>query len=248
VVEGPVIELLGVGVPRRGAGWLLHRVCATLEAGELTAVVSAEADERLALLDTIAGRRVPDEGRVWIDGVPVMAESLGRVRRLCGDVDPHAGLVEHRSSFWNALAPPSGPRALGRLLRLPRRQAREAALAALEQVGLGAQADEPVAVLSSADRMRVRLARALARRPRHLVVRDPDVAMSVDEVGTLLGLLKLLTRRDRLGIVVSLAARGLGRPSADRVLVLGDGLLLFHGRAEGLDQPRAAWAAGGLTR
>jgi ABC-type phosphate/phosphonate transport system ATPase subunit len=247
-VEGVVIELLGVGVPRRNRGWLLHRICATLEAGELTTVVSADAEERHALLDTIAGHRVPDEGRVWINRVPVMPDSLGRVRRLCGDIDPGARLVEHRSLFWNALAPASGPRALGRLLRLPRRQQREAALTALERVGLRAKADERVATLSGFDRMRFLIARALARRPRHLVVRDLDTIVSADEVGGLLALLRLLARSDRLGIVVSLADGGAARAFADRMLVLGEGLLLFHGRADGLDEPRAAWHVGAVTR
>jgi ABC-type phosphate/phosphonate transport system ATPase subunit len=243
-----VIELLGVGVPRRDHGWLLHRVCATLEAGELTLVVAGDADERRALLDTVTGRRVPDEGRVWINRVPVMAESLGRVRRLCGDVDPDASLIGHRSLFWNALAPASGPRALGRLLRLPRRQEREAALAALERVGLRAKADEPVATLSAFDRLRFLIARALARRPRHLVVRDPDRAVGPDQVGGLLALLRLLARNDRLGVLVSLTDGSAGRTFADRVLVLGEGLLLFHGRADTLAESRAAWKAGALTR
>jgi ABC-type phosphate/phosphonate transport system ATPase subunit len=243
-----VIELLGVGVPRRGRGWLLHRVCATLESGELTLVVAADAEERRALLDTVAGRRVPDEGRAWINRVPVMPDSLARVRRLCGDIDPGARLVAHRSLFWNALAPTSGPRALGRLLRLPRRQEREEALAALERVGLRARADEPVATLSAFDRMRFLIARALARRPRHLVVRDLDTAVGADELGGLLALLRLLARGDRLSVVVSLADGEAGRTFADRVLVLGEGLLLFHGRADTLDEPRAAGQKWALTR
>src|SRR5262249_31727105 len=131
-----MIELLGVGVPRRDGGWLLRHICATLEAGELTTVLSADVEERRALLDTMTGRRLPDEGRVWLDGVPIMAASLARVGRLCGEVDAAAdGLVPRRSALWNALAPTSGPRALGRLLRLPRRRERDAVRGALERVG-----------------------------------------------------------------------------------------------------------------
>jgi ABC-type phosphate/phosphonate transport system ATPase subunit len=97
----------------------------------------------------------------------VMAGAAGRVRRLSGAVDPGTGLVERRSLFWNALAPVPGPRALGRLLRLPRRREREAVLAALERVGLRVRADEPVAALSAFDRVRLLIARALVRRPRN---------------------------------------------------------------------------------
>jgi ABC-type cobalamin/Fe3+-siderophores transport system ATPase subunit len=243
-----VIELLGVGVPRPAAGWLLHRVCATLEAGELTLVGSDDPAERAALLDAITGRRVPDEGRVWVSRVPLMPASRSRIRRLCGEVEPGAALAEHRSLFWNAVVPVSGPRALGRLLRLPRRGERQAVLAALERTGLRGRADEPVGRLSPFDRLRYLIARALARGPRHLVVRDPDAFVAAGDLGALLALLRLIARSERVGVVVSLAEAGPGRRFADRLLVLHEGVLVLHGRAGTLDDARAPWSAGALTR
>lgn len=243
-----MIELLGVGLPRAGGGWLLHRVCAALEAGELTVVVSDDDEERRALLDAIVGRRVPQEGRVWVNRVPVMTGAAGRVRRLSGEVDPGTRLVERRSLFWNALAPVCGPRALGRLLRLPRWREREAVLSVLERVGLRARADEPVAALSAFDRVRLLIARALARQPRNLIVHDPDAAVSPGDVGGLLAVLRLLAHTDRLAVVVSLADRAAARAFADRLLVLREGLLVFHGRTVALDEVQARWRAGALTR
>ncbi len=243
-----MIELLGVGVPRETGGWLLHRVCATLESGEVTLVLSSDPEERGALLDTLTGRRVPDEGRVWVSRAPLMPGSRSRIRRLCGEVDPGAVLVERRSLFWNAVAPISGSGALGRLLRLPRRREREAVLAALDRVGLRARADEPVGRLSSFDRLRFLIARTLARGPRHLVVRDPDTAVAPGDLAALLAVLRLVARSDRLGVVVSLEGAEAGRHFADRLLVLREGLLVFHGRAESLDEERDAWVAGALRR
>ena len=239
-----MIELLGAGVPRRSGGWLLHRVCATLEAGELTVVLSEDPAERGAFLDAVCGRSVPDEGRVWVNRVPLMAASRSRIRRLCGEVDPGAPLVERRSLFWNALAPAMGPRALGRLLRLPRRHERDAVLAALERVGLRSRLDEAVAALSAFDRLRFLLARALVRQPRNLIVRDLDLALGSGDVGGLLALLRLIARSERLAVVVSLQDAQVGRGFADRLLVLREGLLVFHGRAEGLDEGRAAGRVG----
>ena len=64
-----MIELLGVGVPRaRGGGWLLHGVCATLEAGDLTLVLSTDPAEGAVLLDAITGRRVPRSSSAWRRG------------------------------------------------------------------------------------------------------------------------------------------------------------------------------------
>lgn len=243
-----MIELLGVGVPGRAGGWLLHRVCTTLETGELTIVVSSGGAERAALLDTMSGRCLPTEGRAWISRVPVMSGTLSRVRRLCGDVDPAAALVGRRSLFWNALAPSTGPQTLGRLLRLPRRREREAVRLALERVGLRGRADEPVSTLSSFDRLRFLVGRALARRPRTLIVRDPDTVLRPEETAALLALLRLLARSEHMSVVVSLADGAPGRGVADRVLVLGEGLLLFDGTVQAMEMPRAAWRAGALRR
>src|SRR2546426_309791 len=60
-----MIELLGVGAPRQDGGWMLHRVCAQFRRGEVTLVVSRLPEERDALLDAVAARIVPEEGRVW---------------------------------------------------------------------------------------------------------------------------------------------------------------------------------------
>ena len=243
-----MIELLGIGVPGNRGEWLLHRVCATLEAGEVTVVLSSDPAERSALLDAVTGRRVPEEGRVWVSRAPLMPASRGQIRRLCIEVDPGSPLVARRSLFWNAVAPVSGSRALGRLLRLPRRRERDAVRTALDRVGLRGRAEDPVGRLSPFDRMRFCIARALARGPRHLVVREPDSAVGPDELGGLLALLRLIARSDKLGVVVSLADGDVGRRFADRLLLLHEGRLVFHGRVEALDEARNAWHPGALIR
>src|SRR5438128_1599611 len=86
-----MIELLGVGAPREGGGWMLHRVCAQFRRGDVTLVVSRLPEERDALLDAVAARIVPEEVRVWVgrgfDGsagavVRGLLQSLARRERL----------------------------------------------------------------------------------------------------------------------------------------------------------------------
>ena len=235
-----MIELLGVGIPRRAGGWVLSRVCATLEAGALTVVLSADAEERRALLDVIAGRRLAAEGRVWIDRVPVMADSLGSVRRLCADIHPTDGLLPRRSVLWNALAVRGRPWALERWLPGVCRRERQTVTVALERVGLRARLGDPVATLSAVDRMRLLVGRALARRPRHLVVRDPDAALPADEIAALLAMLRMAARSDRLSVTVGLAEGTAGRGVADRVLRLREGRLLSHHQPDVLSGASAA--------
>ena len=146
-----MIELLGVGVRRDKSTWILRNVCARLEAGDLALVASSEPQGRRALIEAVTARRVPDEGRLWVNHVPLLRANARRVRGLCGLVELPGRLVGERSILWNALAPTGAVRALGGLLRLPRRQDRNAVQAALERVGLRGRAQEPAAVLGVAD-------------------------------------------------------------------------------------------------
>ena len=69
----------------------------------MTLVVSHLPEERNALLDAVAARIVPEEGRVWVDRVPVSRDTARRIRGLVAEVDVHAPAVGHRSLLWNVL-------------------------------------------------------------------------------------------------------------------------------------------------
>jgi ABC-type phosphate/phosphonate transport system ATPase subunit len=226
-----MIELLGLGVPRaRGAGWLLHRVCARVDARALTVVVSRDAGERLALLDAVAGRLLPDEGRVYIGRTPITRDTRGRLRNLVADADLSLPLMPSRSLLWNTLAGRSpGTRALLGFLRLPRPRERAAALAALTRLHLGERARWPVSRLGAEERARVIVARELARRPEYVVVREVDAGLGPGESGALLTALRGLAHADGVGVLASASSWSLARAHADRVLALTEGLLVFAG-------------------
>jgi len=218
-----MIELIGVGVPRSGGGWLLRELSTIFESGTLVAVGASTTAERLAVLDVVAGVRIPVEGRAWIDRQPLMPETVRKLRRAIGDVDPAVGLREHRSIGWNVMVPGSPRRALGALLRLPRPGPRKAAAAALAAVRLAGRFADPATVLSGADRVRVLLARALAHGQRHLLVRELDGAVPAYDVRPLLTLLASLSHRPGHVAIVTLADPSLAIGLADRILVLANG-------------------------
>ncbi len=231
-----VLELLGIGVPRSDGGWLLHRVCARLEGPGLVVVVWARPEERLALLDAIAGRMIPSEGRVWVDGVPSMRSTRGRIGELVGSVELPALLVRHRSVLWNVLAyRATRLRPVGSLLHVPRLARREAAMHALERVGLDGRLHEPASSVDLETAARVALARALMPGPRHLVIREPDHALGVADLECFLAPVAALGRLERLTALVSLSRPDAANCVASRVLAPADGLLVFDG-------PSAAFA------
>jgi ABC-type ATPase involved in cell division len=196
-----VIELLGVGVWERGR-WRVRGCCARLEGPGLVAIVAGRRDERLALLDVVAGRVVPSEGRAWINGTPLMAETASRIRRRAGVVDVATPLAPDRTVAWNVL---------GDVVGLPWRASAGEATPMLERVGLAVDARCLASRLDGWDRLRLLVARALRASPARLVVGEPDAHLGSDDVGRLLGLLRGMAARDRLPILVSLADASLAR-------------------------------------
>jgi phosphonate transport system ATP-binding protein len=226
-----MIELLGVGAPRADGGWLLHRVCARFSRGQVTVVVSRDPAERRALLDAVTARLVPNEGRVWVNGVPVARDTVGRIRGLVAEADLDLRPVERRSFLWNVLVGRTGSRPLWPgLWRLPRKSERRSALRALERVGLSGRATEPARELAPADRARLALACGLSRSPEFLVVRELGDATAPIDGDTVRATLRALAHRDRLSVLVEAADPSAAQGFADRLVVIDEGLLRFDGR------------------
>jgi phosphonate transport system ATP-binding protein len=239
-----MVELLGVGAPRADGGWRLHRVCARFRRGEVALVVSSRADDRLALLDAVAARLVPEEGRVWVSGLPVARDTARRIRALVGEPDFRAHPVEHRSLLWNVLvARGSGYRALHGLLRLPQKSERQAARRALDRVGLGHRVTETTRGLGAVGRARLALAGALVQRPDVLVIRELDLALEGPELEPILTLVRSIARSERVAVLASAASPAVAIGFSDRILALADGLLVFDG-APAAFSDRIAWSFG----
>ena len=215
-----MIELLGVGVQGEGGQWLLHRVCARLERGLLTAVVAGTPAHSDALIDAVTGRLIPSEGRVWVDRRPLMRQTAPRIRALVADVGRATPCAAGRSALWNTLVAPGNP--LPGLLRFPRRAERDAALRALDAVGMAGRARASMSALSTAERLRVAFARALFWKTPAVVLRDMEVALGLDETASLLDLARAAARAERVVVVASLASAALARAHADHVMVLAD--------------------------
>ncbi len=225
-----MLELLGVGVPRPDGGWLLHRVCARLERSGVVAVVSGRPEERRTLLDAIAGRVIASEGRVWVDGVPSMPGTGGRLRQLVGEVGLPTLLVPHRSIVWNVLAQrPAGLRALGSLSRLPSLARREGAVRALRLVELEGRLTDLVSTLDPETAARVLLARVLLPAPRYLLIREPDHTLGDTDLARFLARVAVLARLEHLTVLVSLSRPDAASHAVGRVLALAEGLLVFDG-------------------
>jgi len=112
-------------------------------------------------------------------------------------------------------------------------EARQAALALLERVGLADKAGAYPAKLSGGQQQRVAIARALAMEPRIMLFDEPTSALDPELVGEVLGVMKDLARSGMTMLVVT-HEMGFAREAANRVIFMCDGMIAEEGPPEKL--------------
>lgn len=217
-----MIELLGVGVRDPAGAWRLRRVTATFDAGTLGVITSTSGREADVMLDAVAGRIIPDEGRVWIDRMPLMRETASKIRRRIADVDP-AATFHGSVSVFRAASDLRGRHRLLRLLGAMPHARQEGVLRALATVGLVDRTGLPVAALSAVDRVLLQCARALTSPITGMVIRSLSPSMSPVDTASLLQKLRMLARLRRLTVLVAMADAEVSSRVADRVVWFAHG-------------------------
>ncbi|MFC4453073.1 ABC transporter ATP-binding protein [Deinococcus sonorensis] len=189
----------------------------SVAAGEFVCVVGPSGSGKSTLLSLLSGFLKPQAGQILLD------------QQVLRGPDQALTLVqqEHALFPWRTV--------LGNVMfglesrRMPRAERQQRARAALEMVGLDGYADRRVHELSGGQRQRVSLARALALRPRLLLLDEPFSALDVNTRATLGQ--ELLTLWQRQGSTVLFVTHNL-----DEALSLGQRVVALRAGAVALDQ------------
>ena len=192
----PVAALRGV-VKTHGRGAGAARVFAGLDAvfaaGRLTAVTGPSGSGKTTLLHLLAGLDLPDAGEVTVGETAVnVLERAARAelrRREVALVPQQSGLVPFLSARENV--------ELGQSIRGLEHDAHEA----LAAVGLAERAGQHVSRLSAGEQVRVAVARAVAARPRLLLVDEPTARLDQANALRLAALLVALARETGAAVV-----------------------------------------------
>jgi osmoprotectant transport system ATP-binding protein len=215
-----VIELVEVSkrYGRAGAQWAVHRLSLAVAAGELVALLGESGSGKTTLLKLVNRLLEPDLGEIRIAGRDVRGEDPVALRRTIGYVIQHAGLLPHLSVADNVAMVP-------RLLGWRRGDIGPRVDELLALVGL--PPDEFRArfpdQLSGGQRQRVGVARALAARPRLVLLDEPFGALDPITRAVLQGELARIHRE--LGLTTLLVTHDLAEALtlADRIVVMRSG-------------------------
>lgn len=164
------------------------------------------------------------EGRVVIDGQPLTRDpaAVAAIRRSVGMVFQQFNLFPHLTVLENLMLAP-------RLVhKTPEDEARATALAYLNRVHIGTQADKYPDQLSGGQQQRVAIARALCMRPRILLFDEPTSALDPEMVKEVLDVMGELAG-DGITMLCVTHEMGFARRVADRVIFMDHGQIVEQG-------------------
>lgn len=197
--------------------YALSGVSLAVEAGELVGILGRRRSGRTTLLQVAAGIEPPSAGTVSFDGVslaqrPMLGEPGGIAYPTTTFPDAVAtSVVEHVAAPLLGRGVSLGM-ARGRAHELLRR------VEATSAIGVAPHG------LDATEAIRVGLARALATRPRIMLVDDPLLGVRLADRDGVLALLASLAHHDGIGVVITLD-NGAALAGCDRAATLDMGEL-----------------------
>jgi len=180
----PILDVRSV--TKRFGGLVANRnVTFQVGAGELVGIIGPNGAGKSTLFDLLTGFQTPDAGHVLLDGVSIAGlrpDQISRrgVARTFQKLKPFNAMTVLENVMVGAFQKTTDPR-----------EARGQAERALESVGLADRARAHARVLSTGQRKRLEMARALATHPRLLLL--DEVTGGVDQ-GSIPGLVELVQR------------------------------------------------------
>ncbi|MFJ9381572.1 ATP-binding cassette domain-containing protein [Streptomyces sp. NPDC101455] len=234
--EQPALEISHL-TKRFGALTALDDVELTVRQGEIRGIVGPNGSGKTTLFNVISGLYRPTSGslsafgkgiggvapyRLNLDGMSRTFQNL----RLFTDMTVRENVMvaldrSRTTSFWQYVLWPFGVVGAERTLR---RQVDEI----LRQYGLTGFADSTPGSLPYGIQRRIEIARAMASRPRLLLLDEPAAGLNGEEVGQLAAIVRSI--RD-LGVTVVLIEHNMGLVMSlcERITVLATGRVIAEG-------------------
>ena len=202
----------------------LRGVDVTIERGSFVVILGHNGSGKSTLAKTFNAVLLPSGGKVYVEGMDTMDESLLlEIRRRVGMVfqNPDNQIVANVVEEDVAFAPEN--------LGVPSAEIRKRVDDALEAVGMTQYVKHAPHLLSGGQKQRIAIAGVLAMKPECIVL-DEATAM-LDPIGRreVLAAVEKLHREQ--GITVVLITHHMNEAEhADRVIVMNDGLVVMDGK------------------
>ena len=211
---------------------VLQGVSFRMEKGDVTAVIGPSGGGKTTLLRCINFLEKADHGQLDFGGKSYDLSAMSRrdiaaIRMRTGFVFQSFNLFSNKTAVQNVME------GLVIARKIPKEQARQTAMAALERVGLKDRADHYPSQLSGGQQQRVGIARALATDPDIIYFDEPTSALDPELIGEVLAVMRDLAQSGMTMLVVTHEMR-FARDVSNHTIFMEDGRIVEQGESKAL--------------
>jgi polar amino acid transport system ATP-binding protein len=200
---------------------VLRGIDLSVAAHEVICLIGASGSGKSTLLRCVNLLEPVTSGSIWLSGQEITAPGVSPdlVRRQIGIVFQSYNLFPHMSVLRNITLGPV------KALRVPRLKAEQSAMELLSRFGLADRAGDYPDRLSGGQQQRVAMIRALAMRPRLMLLDEVTSALDPELVAEVLDVIRELAQSG-MTMLIATHEMGFARDIATRVAFLADGQIV----------------------
>ncbi|RUW63727.1 branched-chain amino acid ABC transporter ATP-binding protein/permease [Mesorhizobium sp. M7A.F.Ca.US.008.03.1.1] len=216
-------RLIADHLSRRYAGVVaVDDVSLNFQTDSITGIIGPNGAGKTTLLNMLAGDVQPSAGTVSVGGVVRQASAFRFARSGVARTFQNIRVFPHMTVLENVVV-------AARQVEPDLGHAEAAAMGELARMGLDRFADQPAARLAYGQRRRLEVARALALKPRFLLLDEPAAGMNAVETAELVSILSMVRMERRIGVVLIEHDMRLVMKLCERIVVIDHGRVIADG-------------------
>lgn len=206
---------------------VLKGISLNVEKGSVTAIIGPSGAGKTTLLRCINFLEKADSGildfdDIHIDLKKVSKKTMLEIRRKTAFVFQSYNLFTNMTALENVME------GLVTARKVPKAQAKDRAIKALEKVGLKDRADFYPSSLSGGQQQRVGIARAIAVEPEVILFDEPTSALDPELTGEVLSVIRQLAAEGTTMVIVT-HEMSFARDTANHVIFMDKGVIVEEG-------------------